>query len=247
VKYLPLKLIFLGVGGWISDPRLGHTSILIVSSKGKVLLLDAGESVARALYEHGFRVKDLEAVVLTHMHGDHVLGFPTLVMIAKNYEKTTLKAYIHRDHVENVKTLLRTVGVDYENIVSINSVKPGDSLYAGEFKLEFRESCHVQSTLAVRVEVEGFCIVYSSDTAPCNSVVELAKNCNILIHEASGYDPWAHVYGHSTVEDAIQVAIEAGVKKLILVHYYLEKPPLRARILLGVDVYLAHPGEVITI
>jgi ribonuclease Z len=247
VKYLPLKLVFLGVGGWISDPRLGHTSILIAPSKNRALLLDAGEGVVRALYEHGFRVRDLEAIVLTHMHGDHVLGFPTLVMIAKNYEKTNLKAYIHRDHVENIKILLRTVGVDYENIALINSVKPGDSLYVGEFKLEFSESCHVQPTLAVRVDVEDICITYSSDTAPCNNIIKLAKNCNILVHEASGYDPLAHVYGHSTVEDALRVAIEAGVKKLILVHYYLEKPPLKAHIELGVDVYLAHLGEIITI
>lgn len=244
---MALKLVFLGVGGWISDPRLGHTSILIAPSKSRALLLDAGEGVLRALYECGYRVRDLEAIVLTHMHGDHVLGFPTLVMIAKNYEKTNLITYIHRDHVEDIKTLLRTVGVDYEDVVLINSVKPGDSLYVGEFKLEFRESCHVQPTLAVRVEVEGTCVVYSSDTAPCKSIVELARNCRVLVHEASGYDPIAHIYGHSTVEDALRVAVEAGIEKLILVHYYLEKPPLRARTYLGVDVYLAHSGEVITI
>ena len=247
VKYMPPKLVFLGVGGWVSDPRLGHTSILIAPSKSRALLLDAGECVTRALYESGFRVRDLEAIILTHMHSDHVLGFPTLIMLAKNYEKISLKAYIHRDLVENIKTLLKITGVDYENVAVINSVKPGDIINLNEFKLIFTEACYTQPALAVRVNVENTCIVYSDDTAPCTSIIKLAKNCDVLIHEASGYNLNAHIYGHSNVENALRIAIEAGVKKLILVHYYLEKPPLKAHIQLGVNIYLAHPGEEIVI
>lgn len=247
VRTLPLKLVFLGVGGWVSDPRLGHTSILVTSSRNRALLLDAGEGVARSLYERGFRVRDLEVVVVTHMHGDHVLGLPTLVMLAKNYEKTQLRVVIHREHLESTKNLLKIVGVDYENVALMTSVKRGDVISVGGFKLTFTESCHTQPTLAVRVEAESTCVVYSSDTAPCKDVVELSRNCHVLVHEASGYDPIAHVHGHSTVEDALRTALEAGVEKLVLVHYYFEKPPLKARRELGVDVYLAHPGEEIVV
>jgi ribonuclease Z len=242
-----LRLLVLGVGGWVSDPRLGHTSILVVPPGRRPLLLDAGEGVARALYEHGFRVRDLEAVVVTHMHGDHVLGLPTLVMLAKNYEKTGLRVLVHHEHLESTRSLLRLVGVDYESTATLVGVRPGDALRAGDFNLLFAESCHTQPALAVRVEVGGSCVVYSGDTAPCTSVVKLAEKCRVLVHEASGYDPAAHLYGHSTVDDALRIALEAGVEKLVLVHYYSEKPPLRAHRHVSVDVYFAHPGEEIVV
>jgi ribonuclease Z len=244
---VPLRLVFLGVGGWISNPRLGHTSILVVSSKRRAILLDAGEGVSKSLYDQGFRIGDLDAVIVTHMHGDHVLGLPTLVMLAKNYEKSKLKVVVHSAHLDNTKRLLDLVGVDYEGVLDILNVKPGQVVYIGEFKLTFEETCHTQPTIAIRVETEEACIVYSSDTAPCESIVEFSRTCRVLVHEASGYDPSAHFYGHSTVDDAIDIAERAGVEKLIIVHYYLEKPPIRTQRPLRVNVYLAHPGEEIVV
>lgn len=87
-------------------------------------------------------MRDLDAVVVTHMHGDHVLGLPTLVMLAENYEKSKLKVLVHSTHLDNTKTLLSLVGVDYEEIVEIIGVKPGQVLHIGDFKLTFAETCH---------------------------------------------------------------------------------------------------------
>jgi ribonuclease Z len=87
-------------------------------------------------------VRDLDAVVVTHMHGDHVLGLPTLVMLAENYEKSKLKVLVHSTHLYNTKTLLSLVGVDYDEIVEIIGVKPGQVLHTGDFKLTFAETCH---------------------------------------------------------------------------------------------------------
>ncbi|MCC6053672.1 MAG: hypothetical protein LM569_05700 [Desulfurococcaceae archaeon] len=64
----------------------------------------------------------------------------------------------------------------------------------------------------MRVESEDSCLVYSSDTAPCESIVELSWICRVLVHEASGYDPLVHLHGHSAIDDAFSIAERAGVK-----------------------------------
>lgn len=59
--------------------------------------------------------------------------------------------------------------------------------------------------------------------------MNLAKNCTLLIHEASGNpgtEEVSHLHGHSTTSEALQIAREAGVKYLMPVHYYVEPPIL---------------------
>lgn len=64
-------------------------------------------------------------------------------------------------------------------------------------------------------------IVYSGDTVPCKAIIELSKNADVLIHEAIGdssLQKKANKYGHSTAKQSAEVAKEANVKQLILIH-----------------------------
>ena len=58
------------------------------------------------------------------------------------------------------------------------------------------------------------CISYSSDTEPCDSIINLAKGVDVLIHEAAG-----EVKGHSSGFQAAEIAATAGAKNLYLIHY----------------------------
>lgn len=239
-----MKLLFLGVGGWVSRPGLGYTSILVKSSSGVSLLLDAGEGVTRSLYEHGYRVSDLDAVVVSHMHGDHVLGLPTLIMIKKYYEQSSSKldVFIHRDLVGDLETLLKITGVKYDNLVEIHGVKPGDVVEVGDLKIEFEEAVHTSLSLMTKVTSRDKCIVYTGDTSYNPRLSQFASGCSVLIHEASGYNPEAHIHGHSTVLDAFKSALEAGVEKLVIIHYYMDITSLKEITLRDLEVYLAIPG-----
>jgi len=64
-------------------------------------------------------------------------------------------------------------------------------------------------------------IVYSGDTKPCDDLLELARDADLLIHEATVDDELAEragQYGHSTPRQAALLAKEANVKRLILTH-----------------------------
>lgn len=68
---------------------------------------------------------------------------------------------------------------------------------------------------------KGKKIVYTGDTRPCERTVEVAKNADVLIHDASfseNLKQWAIESGHSTAKEAGEIAKRAEVKKLILTH-----------------------------
>jgi len=75
---------------------------------------------------------------------------------------------------------------------------------------------HLVPNIGLRIENKrtGGVVAYSSDTAPCDAVVELARDADILIHEAAEPTP-----GHSSAAQAGEVARRAGVRRLVLVHY----------------------------
>ncbi|WP_456468881.1 ribonuclease Z [Archaeoglobus sp.] len=68
---------------------------------------------------------------------------------------------------------------------------------------------------------KGRKVVYTGDTRPTERTIEVARNADLLIHDASFREElkdWAIESGHSTAKEAAEVAKAAGVKKLVLTH-----------------------------
>jgi ribonuclease Z len=85
----------------------------------------------------------------------------------------------------------------------------GEAIYHGK-KIKIEDVASLQ---------KGLKVVYSGDTKPCENLVELARDADLLIHDATFLEEDEDVQKyHSSVKDAAKIAKKANVKKLILTH-----------------------------
>ncbi|MBS7287953.1 MAG: MBL fold metallo-hydrolase, partial [Candidatus Freyarchaeota archaeon] len=207
-----LDLVFLGTAASIPTPTRSLPSILV----DEETLLDCGEGTTQRLLLTG-HLSSVKRVFITHSHLDHSAGIATLVWTFWLHGRRTPLFIGGPSYVENlVFSLLREFGTPLERLT---------------FNVEYKQSFenvvftsvdHHPETFALKIEVGNVKICYSSDTAPCKSLIKLAHGCDVLIHEATFLDDekhLAHMLKHSTAGDAGKVAHEARVKKLVLFHW----------------------------
>jgi ribonuclease Z len=67
---------------------------------------------------------------------------------------------------------------------------------------------------------KGLKVVYTGDTKPCDNVIKISENADLLIHDATFIEEDEAVgKSHATVKDAAEIAKKANVKELILTHF----------------------------
>jgi ribonuclease Z len=80
----------------------------------------------------------------------------------------------------------------------------------------------IEPSVLVGPKRSGRIVVISGDTRPCSATIEISRNADLLVHEATFGDEEAERAldtGHSTAREAAQVAREAGVRRLLLTHF----------------------------
>jgi ribonuclease Z len=246
------ELIVLGTAA--SVPDAGHDTVaLVVRGPDWAVLIDCGGSPLYKLARIGIGLDAIQAVVLTHRHADHLYGLPMLVQgLWLGGRELPLPVYGPGEALHVARKLLRLFHLDEQETMFALEWHPvplreGRRVLAvGGVEITATPVFHRQvETLALRFENPGSgqAIVYSADTEPCPALVRLAAGADLLIHEANG--PHA---GHSSPAGAAEVAREAGVARLALIHYPVHGVNLEAWRLAAAGfpgpVSLAQDGDV---
>jgi ribonuclease Z len=167
----------------------------------------------------------LAAVVVTHMHPDHVYGLPALVQnLIILGRRAPLPVYCRMEHVRGVRRLLELfdlTGPRRELAVEVTGVAAREQvvvLRTADLAVTASPNAHgPMPNLAIRIDARAGSLVYSSDTRPCREVERLARGAAVLVHEATFARPAAAQW-HSTARQAGRVAHAAGVRRLFLAH-----------------------------
>jgi len=218
-KFMTFHL--LGTGAAVSDPHR-TTTMLAIEEAGRFVLVDCGGDALQRILAAGLDPANLDAVILTHEHPDHISGYPLLIeKLWLSSRRKPIPVYGPAPTLEVARTLFGAFSTDrwdglpgreYHDVV----LEPGtEVLRTGHLTITATPVDHPVPTIGLRFESsDGSVLAYSCDTARSSAVVELARNADVLIHEATGSIP--HV--HSSPEEAAETAAEAMAKRLILVH-----------------------------
>jgi ribonuclease Z len=229
-----MDFTFLGSSGAVPSVARDTTSLVFVDDGGAILV-DCGGSPVQKLRRAGVDPLGLRHVVVTHLHPDHAYGLPALVHNLRHLGRIAPLGILCRaEHVEPLQTLLGVFELWKRRgmfPIEFTAAGPGTGapgLACGSLALATGPNDHGRMpNLAVRVDVlakgartaRPRAVVYSSDTAPCGSVVELARGADTLIHDAMAPErDRGRFEAHSTAAEAGGVAQEAGVRRLILTH-----------------------------
>ena len=109
-----IKIDFLGTGDAIPTKARNHTSILIGFANENILI-DCGEGTQRQLKTAGLNMIKITKILITHWHGDHILGLPGLLQtLAMSNYSNTLEIYGPkgtRNNLEIIKKLIKNFNI----------------------------------------------------------------------------------------------------------------------------------------
>lgn len=223
-----MKLFLLGTGASVSDPHRTVTMLAVQAEtpegKPSTILVDCGGDAVQRLLACGVDLDTLDAVIITHEHADHVSGFTLLVQklwLAKR--ERPIPVYGIEPALAQARRVwdaFDTKGWKDKGMPELQwhtfPHEPGADVFDdATWRVTSAPADHSKPTAALRFEhvPTTKTLTYSCDTAPHEPIVELARNTDLLVHEANGSMP-----GHSSPEEAAQVAAQAGVHRLVLVH-----------------------------
>lgn len=216
------------VGSSPSVQRPGRAcSSYLLQSRDAAVLLDIGNGALGNL-QLAIDYPQLDAVFVSHMHADHFLDVIPL-RYGLTYGPLLRDGRMPLWLPPGGSRILRTITgalssegpADFlDEVFEVREYDPSRPLEINDMRLTFRRTCHYIDTFAMRVERGDSSIVYSSDTAPCDDVIDLARDCSLFLCEATiGLGDEQGPRGHLTAEEAGQMAARAGAHRLTLTHY----------------------------
>ncbi|MFC3040664.1 MBL fold metallo-hydrolase [Virgibacillus xinjiangensis] len=210
-----MKLTVIGYWGGYPAPD-GATSSYLLEKDGYSLLMDAGSGSLSKLQKYK-QLDQLDAVILSHYHQDHiadigVLQYSRLVQSFVTGAQDVLPIYGHMEDKEGFDSLTHeyTEGVPYE---------PSGILEAGPFRISFQKSVHPVPCYGMRISDGESVLVYTADTSYQQEWVDFARNADLLITDCNFYAGQDGTKaGHMTSREGGQIAEAAGVRELMLSH-----------------------------
>jgi ribonuclease Z len=216
------KLVILGSANAVTSPHHENTHLAIIGAENTLLIDSPGNPLVR-LKKLGVSLEQISDLVLTHFHPDHVSGVPLLLMdLWLLGRKDPLQVHGLDYTLERIEQVLELYNWSHWPgffPIKFNRLPEQEMVPVverGEFRLFASPVNHMVPNIGLRIEFPDSdkAMAYSSDTEPCQQVVRLAQGADVLIHEAAG-----EARGHTSPRQAGQVAREAEVDALYLIHY----------------------------
>lgn len=192
------EVVLLGTGMPYPDPNASGPATAVVIGK-RVLLFDAGPGVMRRMKAANLPINGPEALFITHLHSDHTLGYPDLILTSwvmrrakpfpvygpRGLQRMTrhlLAAYSEDIHI-------RTHGLEHEvpggYRVNVKEIRSGLVYQRDGVRVTAIQVPHGnwKEAFAYRIDTPDRSIVISGDTRPSEALIKASTGVDVLIHE----------------------------------------------------------------
>lgn len=216
-----MKLTVVGCAGTFPGPESACSSYL-VEQDGFRLLVDAGNG-STGMLQRSIGLLDIDAVVISHLHGDHYLDLITYTY-ARRYHPAGSPGCLPvfgptgtREHVAGA--FGRPVSELLDSVYDFREIPGPGRLGIGPFEIDLARVNHPVETFAMRIASGGRSLTYSADSGLSDELVKLARDTDLFLCEASyleGEDNPPDI--HLTGQEAGEHATRAEVRRLLLTH-----------------------------
>lgn len=217
------RLVFLGTGNAFNTDGRGSQCIRVEPRGGAPFLVDLGPTAIASMERFRVRPVEHDAVFLTHLHGDHIAGWPFLLL--------------HGAYMDRRSRPLRLVGPEGSR-AQLETLVRGtypDILDKAPFTIEYMEIPvrrgshealgvrfdvvpleHHESSIGYRFRLPGATVAVSGDTRWCEGLEELAAGADLLVLECSSVEKTE--YAHVSLDEVEKGIARLGSRRTILVH-----------------------------
>lgn len=217
-----MELIVLGSGTSFPVPDRALPGYA-VGAGGSTLVLDCGAGSHRQLVRAGLRLQDVDAVLVTHRHLDHVSDLPQILFTLRipRFGRTKpllvvgppgMRGYVEGLARVNAPWLEAPYGLEVRDLLDAG-------MSIGDLRVEAREVVHTKPSVAYRVTHGGRTLVYSGDVGECPEIVEAARGADLLLLECAQPDS-DPLETHLTPTQCGRIASAAAPRHLVLTHFY---------------------------
>lgn len=193
-----MKVTLLGTGSPLPSPTCAGPSTLVQAGGGNIVV-DAGRAVVMRLMAAGCPPPFLSAVLLTHLHSDHITDLNDILTTRwiSLPAATPLPVYGPPGTRRVVDALLEMLGLDesyrlahHDDLrageglaASVTEVGPGDTFALGEVSISVHATDHrpVAPTVGYRFEHGGVTAALAGDTVPCTGLDEMCHGADIYV------------------------------------------------------------------
>lgn len=258
-----MRLRVLGSSDAFNGAGRCHASYLVDDDGVPPVAVDFGATGLLALRHQNVSGRDIAAVLVTHLHGDHFGGLPFLLLDGMYHEvRTTPLELVGAVGLEaRVQALFAAFYSDVADRprpfeTRYRELPPGESAVVAGLRVQTFAALHMdppEHPLCLRLTApSGKVIAFSGDTEPCEGLFAAAQGADLLVAECTGLRPPCG--RHCSWQDwgtMFQAVLRAGAKKILLSHLGAdvrgEIESLKAQCPPGIDLAFADDGLVVEV
>ncbi|MFZ3578015.1 MBL fold metallo-hydrolase [Virgibacillus sp. DJP39] len=222
-----MEIHFLGTGSAYPGANRDNTSLCIVNNRYSVLV-DVSGNPSLKLKQIGVELVELDAVIFTHFHIDHIYGLPSLLwgMWLENRVKLLT---IYCDHRNEAKLNEWLVTMEAEKwainfpivIETFNGNQNQELIACENMQMSCFPALHSVPTIGLEIKCDNKLIIYSGDSE-INSRIQTYKHIDVLIHEATSAINAAP--NHTSLTQLTEAYELNAIKDIVLVHLSDNEP-----------------------